>query len=155
MGYGAPGGTAIAGAQNAHRGAVSPDFPHRRGTAGFRRIVLALFAGALATFTVLYSVQALLPALAADFAISPAVASLALSVSTGALAVGVIPLTSVSELYGRIPVMTVALFAAGVLAVATPLSPNFATLLALRALLGLAAGRAAGHGDVVPRGGDP
>lgn len=100
--------------------------------------MLAMFAGALSTFTVLYSVQALLPAMAEDFSITPATASLAVSVSTAALALGVIPLTSVSELYGRIPVMTLSLLSAGVLAVLTPLAPNFTVLLVLRALLGLA-----------------
>ncbi|MGH3495651.1 MAG: MFS transporter, partial [Sciscionella sp.] len=111
--------------------------PHRRGSAGFRRISLALFAGGLATFTALYSVQALLPAFATAFRISPTTASLALSVSTVALALGVIPLTSASEVFGRTRVMTVSLFAAGVLAVAAPIAPNFTVLLVLRALLGL------------------
>ncbi len=114
------------------------EFPYRRGASGFRRVTVALFAGALSTFTVLYSVQALLPALADDFAVSPATASLALSVSTATLALGVIPLTALSERRGRIPVMTVSLFAAGILAVAAPFSPSFAVLLVLRALLGFA-----------------
>ncbi|WP_200173393.1 MFS transporter [Tomitella cavernea] len=123
------------------RGAAVPalaEFPYRRGSTGFRRIVLALFAGALSTFTVLYSVQALLPALADDFAVSPATASLTLSVSTAMLALGVIPLTALSERLGRIPVMTASLFAAGVFAVAAPFSPSLTVLLVLRALLGLA-----------------
>ncbi len=132
-GYGA---TAVA--EQSGGAAAGDRFPYRRGTTAFRRIVLALFAGALSTFTVLYSVQALLPALADDFAVSPATASLALSVSTAALAIGVIPLTAVSEHYGRIPVMTASLFAAGILAVAAPFAPSLAVLLVLRALLGFA-----------------
>ncbi len=123
---------------NTKTAAPLAEYPYRRGSVGFRRITLALFAGALATFTVLYSVQALLPALASDFSVSPATASLALSVSTAALAVGVIPLTSVSELYGRTPVMTASLFAAGILALLTPFSASFGVLLVLRALLGFA-----------------
>jgi MFS transporter, YNFM family, putative membrane transport protein len=112
--------------------------PHRRGTPAFRRVTLALFSAGLATFTSLYCAQAVLPELAARFALSPASASLAVSVATAALAVGVIPLTALSEALGRTPVMTVSLFTAAALGVLTALSPNFGVLLALRALQGLA-----------------
>jgi YNFM family putative membrane transporter len=112
--------------------------PHRRGTPGFRRITLALFAAGLATFTALYCVQALLPSLATDFRLSPATASLAVSVATGAMAIGVIPLTALSESLGRTPVMTFSLFASATLGLLTAFSPNFTMLLVLRALQGFA-----------------
>jgi YNFM family putative membrane transporter len=112
--------------------------PHERGTAGFRRVTLALFAAGLATFTALYCVQALLPSLADVFHLSPAKASLAVSVATGMLAIGVIPLTALSESLGRTPVMTVSLFASAVLGIAAAFSPSFTVLLVLRALQGLA-----------------
>jgi YNFM family putative membrane transporter len=111
---------------------------HRRGSVGFRRISLAMFSAGLATFTTLYCVQALLPALAEQFRLSPAAASLAVSVSTGALAVGVIPLTALSEALGRTPLMTVSLFSSAALGILAALSPNFTVLLVLRALQGLA-----------------
>ena len=41
-----------------------------------------LFVGGFATFALLYSVQPLMPVFARDFAISPATASLSLSVTT-------------------------------------------------------------------------
>lgn len=112
--------------------------PHRRGTRGFRRVTLALFSAGLATFTTLYCVQALLPSLAGQFRLSPATASLAVSVATGGLAVGVIPLTALSEAAGRTPVMTGSLFASAALGILTAFSPAFAVLLVLRALQGLA-----------------
>ncbi|MBB4682895.1 MFS transporter [Amycolatopsis jiangsuensis] len=112
--------------------------PHLRGTSGFRRITLALFASGLATFTTLYCVQALLPALSTDFGLSPAQASLAVSLGTAGLAVGVIPLTALSGVVGRTPVMTASLFTAAVLGVAQAVSPSFTVLLVLRALQGLA-----------------
>lgn len=112
--------------------------PHRRGTRGFRRVTLALFSAGLATFTTLYCIQALLPSLAAQFRLSPASASLAVSVATGALALGVIPLTALSEAVGRTPVMTVSLFASAVLAILEAFSPAYPVLLALRGLQGLA-----------------
>lgn len=111
---------------------------HQRSSPGFRRITLALFAAGLATFTALYCVQALLPSLATQFHLTPATASLVVSVSTAALAIGVIPLTALSEALGRTPVMTVSLFAAAGLGILAAFSPNFTLLLAVRALQGLA-----------------
>lgn len=111
---------------------------HRRGGAGFRRITAALFAAGLATFTTLYCVQALLPALAGQFHLSPATASLAVSVATAGLAVGVLPLTALSEAVGRTPVMTASLFGSAAFGILAALSPNFPVLLALRAAQGLA-----------------
>jgi MFS transporter, YNFM family, putative membrane transport protein len=118
--------------------AAYPGPGHRKGSAEFRRIALALFAAALATFTTLYCVQAVLPELAATFRLSPATASLTVSIGTGALAVAVIPLTALSEALGRTRVMTVAMFASAVLALAEAASPNFGVLLVLRALQGVA-----------------
>jgi MFS transporter, YNFM family, putative membrane transport protein len=119
------------------RVAIEPD-RHRRGTPGFRRISLAMFSAGLATFTTLYCVQALLPALATRFVLSPATASLAISVSTATLAIGVIPLTALSEAVGRTPMMTAALFGSAVLGILAAVSPNFTVLLVLRALQGFA-----------------
>jgi YNFM family putative membrane transporter len=111
---------------------------HRRGSKGFRRINLALFAAGLATFMVLYCVQPLLPLFARDFGLTPTESSLAISVATGALAVAIVPLSMLSERWGRMPVMTASLFATAVLQLAVAVSPNFTVLLALRALQGLA-----------------
>lgn len=117
---------------------VEPRSPHQRGSAGFRRVSLALFSAGLATFTALYCVQALLPQLAAEFQLSPATASLAVSVGTGALALGIIPLTALSEALGRTPVMTASLFTASALGILQAFSPDFTVLLILRGLQGLA-----------------
>lgn len=111
---------------------------HRKGSRAFVRISLAMFCAGLATFTTLYCVQALLPALARHFALSPATASLAVSVSTAALAVGVLPLTALSEAIGRTPMMTASLFGSAAAGILVAFSPNFAVLLVLRALQGLA-----------------
>ena len=97
-----------------------------------------MFSAGLATFTTLYCVQALLPALATEFRLTPAAASLAVSVSTGALAVGIIPLTALSEALGRTRVMTASLFTSSVLGVLAAVSPNFIVLLVVRGLQGLA-----------------
>jgi hypothetical protein len=81
----------------------------RVGTASFRRVNLALFCAGFITFVTLYDVQPLLPLFAREFSVSPAVASLPLSVATIALAVGMLIAGTVSESLGRRQVMIVAL----------------------------------------------
>jgi MFS transporter, YNFM family, putative membrane transport protein len=117
---------------------AEPETRHRRGSSAFRRITIALFCAGLATFGTLYALQPLLPSLTSAFHLSPAAASLSVSVATCALAVGVLPLTALSETVGRTPVMTVSLFTSAGLALLVAVSPNFTVLLVLRALQGLA-----------------
>jgi len=115
---------------------ASPRFRH--GDAGLRRVNLALFLAGLATFTLLYETQALLPALSRGYGAGPASASLTVSLATGALALAVIPVSSLSEIVGRRTVMTVSVLAAAALGLLAPLSPAFWMLLACRALQGAA-----------------
>jgi MFS transporter, YNFM family, putative membrane transport protein len=56
--------------------------PIARGDPAFARVTAALFLGAFTTFALLYSVQPLLPAFARDFDVSPAAASLSISLAT-------------------------------------------------------------------------
>ncbi|WP_093782371.1 MFS transporter [Actinacidiphila guanduensis] len=115
-----------------------PDTRLRTGTRAYRRANLALFAAGLATFALLYSTQALLPALSSGLHLSPAQASLTVSASTGALAVALLPVSALSEKYGRTTVMTASVFAASLLALAVPFAPDLAVLVALRAAQGVA-----------------
>jgi MFS transporter, YNFM family, putative membrane transport protein len=62
----------------------------RRGMPEFRRANLALFVAGLATFAMLYCTQPLLPVFSAEFGVTPAVASLSLSLATGTLALALI-----------------------------------------------------------------
>lgn len=110
----------------------------RVGTSEFRRINVALFCAGFVTFVTLYDVQPLLPLFAHEFTVSPAVASLPLSFSTIALALGMLVAGTVSETYGRRQIMTTALFLTSLLAVATIFSHSFQSLLMLRLLQGLA-----------------
>ncbi|MDI5965652.1 MFS transporter [Streptomyces sp. SL13] len=120
------------------RAAVSIPPAHLRGTPGFRRATLALFAAGMTTFMTLYCVQALLPAFSHDLHLSPAASSLTVSVSTAAMAVLVVPLTAVSDAWSRTGMMTASLSAAAVLGVAAAFAPNFGTLLVIRVLQGMA-----------------
>ena len=107
------------------------------GTPTFRRVNLALFCAGFVTFITLYDVQPLLPKFASEFGVSPAGASLPLSFSTASLAIGMLLAGTISETLGRRIVMTVALFMASFLALATCFSHSFESLLALRLAQGV------------------
>jgi YNFM family putative membrane transporter len=108
-----------------------------RGETRFWRICVALFFGGFATFALLYCVQPMLPAFAQSFALSPAGASLSLSATTGVLAVALFAAGALSDAFGRKRVAA-SLAAAALATLATAFAPNWPTLIALRALTGLA-----------------
>jgi MFS transporter, YNFM family, putative membrane transport protein len=111
---------------------------HERGTPAYRRLGAAMWCAGLATFVLVYCVQALLPTLAAEFDVSSSAASLALSATTGTLALAIVPMSAVAESWGRTRVMTIALGASAVLGVLAPLAPTFGALIGIRALQGVA-----------------
>ncbi|MBZ6077541.1 MFS transporter [Microvirga puerhi] len=106
------------------------------GTSAFRRLNLALFAAGFATFAILYCVQPLLPVFSQEFHVSAAVSSLSLSLSTGMLAVAMLVTGSISEVWGRKPLMVAALFSSAVLTIVSAVAPNWHTLLVTRLLIG-------------------
>ena len=110
----------------------------RHGDAGMRRVRLGLFAAGLATFALLYTPQPLLPTLSVAFGASPTAASLAMSAGTAALALAIIPVSSLSEVCGRRAVMTVSVLAAAVLGLVAPFSVNLPMLVGIRVLEGFA-----------------
>jgi len=110
----------------------------RHGDPGMRRVRLGLFAAGLATFALLYTPQPLLPLLTTAFRVSPAAASLAMSAGTGALALAIIPMSTLSEVCGRRAVMTVSVLAAAALGLLAPLSVNLPMLIGIRVLEGFA-----------------
>jgi YNFM family putative membrane transporter len=121
----------------------SPDSPDSLellapGRPGYRRMSFALFAAGVAAFALLYSTQALLPAVSADFGVSASAASWTVSASTGALALCVLPLSALSERFGRRTLMTASLTVAVVLGLLVSFAPNLQWLVALRAVQGAA-----------------
>jgi YNFM family putative membrane transporter len=103
---------------------------------GMRRVRLGLFAAGLATFALLYTPQPVLPLLATAFRATPTTASLAMSAGTMALAVAIIPVSSLSEVVGRRRIMTISVLAAAILGLAAPLAPSLGALVAIRVLQG-------------------
>ncbi|RAG87420.1 MFS transporter [Streptacidiphilus pinicola] len=114
------------------------DLRHLPGSPGLRRTQLALFGAGLATFLLLYSTQALLPDLSANLHLTPGQASWTVSAASIGLAVAVIPVSALSERFGRTRIMTMAVFAAVAIALVLPFTGDLGTLTALRALQGVA-----------------
>ncbi|WP_030764385.1 MFS transporter [Streptomyces sp. NRRL F-2664] len=112
--------------------------PHSPGRPGYRRMSLALFAAGLATFALLYSTQALLPAISEDLGVTAGRASWTVSAATGALALFVLPLSALSERFGRTRTMTWSMAVAVGVALLVPFAPNLEWLVVLRAVQGAA-----------------
>jgi YNFM family putative membrane transporter len=104
----------------------------------YRKTIFALFTGSFISFMILYSVQTLIPIFSEEFAVSPATSSLTLSVTTGFLAVMMFFGSILSDSFGRKRIMTISLFISSILCIAASFSPNFSTLMIIRAMQGIA-----------------
>src|SRR6201992_4316867 len=111
---------------------------HRSGSRGYRRLTAALYGAGLASFAAMYCTQALLPSLSAHYRITPAAAALTVSLTTGMLALSIIPASVLSERYGRITVMLTSGVLSSVIGLLLPFSPSLAVLFVGRALHGVA-----------------
>ncbi|WP_406383449.1 MFS transporter [Streptomyces sp. NBC_01618] len=108
------------------------------GRPGYRRMSFALFAAGVATFALLYSTQALLPAVSASLGATAGQASWTVSAATGALALCVLPMSALSERFGRRQMMTASLAVAVLVGLLVPFAPSLGWLIALRAVQGAA-----------------
>lgn len=111
--------------------------PIRHGTPAFARTNLALFAAGLATFSLLYCVQPLMPIFSQVYGVSAAASALSLSLTTGVLAVSMLFAGALSDAWGRKPLMAASLISSAVLVVLSAMAPNWTTLLVLRTVLGI------------------
>ncbi|WP_458335078.1 MFS transporter, partial [Xanthomonas codiaei] len=104
------------------------------------RIRLALFLAGFATFSLLYSVQPVLPEFARSFGVDAAVASLPLSLATGGLALAIFCAGAVSENLGRRGLMFASIALAAVLNLVAAFLPDWHALVVVRSLSGIALG---------------
>ncbi|CDG21357.1 Inner membrane transport protein ynfM [Xenorhabdus poinarii G6] len=109
----------------------------QRGDSAYLRVTLSFFAVGLATFALLYFIQSILPILSEEFNISPANSSLALSLSTGMLSLGLLITGSLSDAIGRKNVMVISLIAAAIFTLLSAIVPSWYGILFIRALVGL------------------
>lgn len=97
-----------------------------------------MFSCGVATFGLLYVTQPLLPALSAAFRVDEVTASLAVSVTTAALAVCLFGAGILSDRIGRRRIIALSLFAAAGATLLAAAAPGFGWLLAARVLAGVA-----------------
>ncbi|MCI0510619.1 YNFM family putative membrane transporter [Chromohalobacter marismortui] len=109
-------------------------------TRAWWRATLALCLGSFTVFINLYVAQPLLPAIRDSFDISTLAASSAMSVSMLTLALSLLLYGPLSDAIGRAAIMRVTLLLASVCTLVMAFAPNFASLLALRALQGFLLG---------------
>jgi YNFM family putative membrane transporter len=109
----------------------------QRGSVAFRRTNLAMFAAGFATFALMYCVQPLLPVFAAEFQVTPMVASLALSVTTFTLAGALLIASALSEAWGRKAIMAGSIIGAALLTMLSATIPRWGWFLVVRAAIGL------------------
>jgi MFS transporter, YNFM family, putative membrane transport protein len=108
------------------------------GGPGYRRMSFALFLAGVATFALLYSTQALLPLISGEFGVAASEASWTVAAATGGLALFVLPMSALSERFGRRTVMTASLAIAVTVGLLVPFAPSLGVLVVLRALQGAA-----------------
>ncbi|WP_448202995.1 MFS transporter [Azospirillum sp. sgz302134] len=125
------------GGFGAGQGAAARDYLVA-GSPAYRRASAILFVAGFSTFATLYCVQPLMPEFTREFGVTPAESSLALSLSTGVLAIAMLVSGAISDRFGRKGIMTLSLLASGTLGILGALAPSWGGLLALRALEGMA-----------------
>ncbi|MEU4150019.1 MFS transporter [Streptomyces sp. NPDC026659] len=127
-----------AGAVKPAEAAEAADSRMTPGGPGYRRMSLALFLAGVATFALLYSTQALLPLISDDLGVAAGEASWTVAAATGGLALFVLPMSALSERFGRRTVMTASLAVAVGVGLLVPFAPSIGALVALRAVQGAA-----------------
>jgi YNFM family putative membrane transporter len=104
------------------------------------RTNVALFFAGFATFSLIYCTQPLLPEFSTDFGVDPASSSLALSLTTGCLAISILCMGAMSEIWGRRGLMFFSMSGAAVLNLVCAAAPTWELLLIVRALEGFVLG---------------
>lgn len=111
-----------------------------RGTREYLQTQVALFLAGFASFSMIYCVQPLLPAFTQSFGISAAQSSLALSLTTGLLAVSIVLAGAFSQALGRRGLMFTSMALAALLNIAAAVMPSWNALLVARAIEGFVLG---------------
>ncbi len=118
--------------------ASAPPARIEAGTPEFRRTNIAVFFCGFAIFAILYCPQPVLPLFAAEFGVTPAQSSIAVSVTAVVMAISMLFASSISEAVGRKVMMLASLVASSALTLALWVAPGWDSVIWLRALAGLA-----------------
>ena len=108
-----------------------------KGSKDYLKIIIALFISGFTIFSILYSVQPLIPHFTKSFNISETVSSLALSAATITLAIAMLFFGALSEVLGRKPIMIFSVLSVSLLALIQPFLTDFNTFLIVRLIQGI------------------
>lgn len=108
-----------------------------KGSTDYLKIIVALFISGFTIFSILYSVQPLIPHFTKSFNISETVASLALSAATITLAIAMLFFGALSEVLGRKSIMIFSVTSVTLLALVQPFVADFNTFLIIRLIQGV------------------
>ena len=108
------------------------------GTKSFKSVLFCLFLAGFSIFSSLYCVQPMMPILADFFNVSATHSSFPLSISTIALAFGLLITGFISDKFGRKSIMTVALLSVALLLLISACLPYWSLFLITRIFVGLA-----------------
>lgn len=103
-----------------------------KGSATYTKVNIAFFLAGFTIFSVLYSVQPLMPFFVHHYHVTPTIASLTLSVSTFVMAISLMFFGALSEVMGRKPIMIFSVIAVSFLSLLQPFAPNFTLFLIVR-----------------------
>lgn len=109
----------------------------RVNTAIYWRTIFVIFLGSMAAFGAEYCVQPLIPVIAADFSLSPASASLAVSAGPFGMALSMLFIAVIGPALDRKKITTVSLLVAAVFTIVIGLCSNFYLILLLRFFQGV------------------
>ncbi|MFQ3783197.1 MFS transporter [Staphylococcus saprophyticus] len=109
----------------------------KKGSQAYIKIIVALFISGFTIFSILYSVQPLIPHFTNAFNVSETVASLALSATTITLAIAMLFFGALSEVLGRKPIMIFSVISVSLLALVQPFILDFNTFLIVRLIQGI------------------
>lgn len=107
------------------------------GSPAFKAVLFSLFLAGFAIFSSLYCIQPMMPILADYFQVSPTQSSFPLSLSTIALAIGLLFTGLISDRFGRKPVMVCSLLLIAILLMLSSMLPLWSVFLLTRILIGL------------------
>ncbi|CAL4043669.1 Inner membrane transport protein YnfM [Buchnera aphidicola (Phyllaphis fagi)] len=109
-----------------------------KGTKTFNKVLFSLFCAGLATFSILYCVQPILPTFSIEFHLTPYESSLSLSAATATMAIGMLFTGSLSDAIGRKIVMSSSLFLATLFTILCSLLDTWNEIIIMRMLTGFA-----------------
>ncbi|MCW5197436.1 MFS transporter [Buchnera aphidicola] len=109
----------------------------QKNTTEFYKTIISLFLAGFSTFSILYSIQPILPIFSRIFFLTPTESSLSLSIATASMACGMLFMSPISNRIGRKNVMSISLFCASFLTLICAFSTSWIEIIIIRSLIGI------------------